>query len=143
VADKDYTFGLAINARAPDNRFDYRLSARAKAVIHLETGESVQYIDRQQVRACPVRDLSASGLRLWSACSLPVGAFLPAVIHLVEGQPDYHLMLEIVWCKPEQADLADASVPPTGYLAGCRVLESGGTEAVEWLEAIAMAMLKA
>ena len=69
MADKDYTFGLAINARAPDNRFDYRLSARAKAVIHLETGESVQYIDRQQVRACPVRDLSASGLRLWSACS--------------------------------------------------------------------------
>jgi hypothetical protein len=87
-----------------------------------------------------VRDLSASGLRLWSAYSLPVGAFVPAVIHLVDGQPDYHLMLEIVWCEPE---LADASEPPTGYLAGCRVLESGGTETVEWLEAVAMAMLKA
>ena len=140
MADKDYTFGLANDARSPDNRFDYRLCARAKAVIHLETGESGQYTDRKQVLACPVRDLSASGLRLWSAYSLPVGAFVPAVIHLVDGQPDYHLMLEIVWCEPE---LADASEPPTGYLAGCRVLESGGTEAVEWLEAVGMAMLKA
>ena len=61
MADKDYTFGLAIDARAPDNRFDYRLSARAKTVIHLETGESVQYTDRQQVRACPVRDLPHLG----------------------------------------------------------------------------------
>jgi hypothetical protein len=140
VADKDYIFGLANDARSPDNRFDYRLCAQAKAVIHLETAESVQYTDRKQVLACPVRDLSASGLRLWSAYSLPVGAFVPALIHLVDGQPDYHLTLEIVWCEPE---LVEASEPPTGYLAGCRVLESGGTEAVEWLEAVAMAMLKA
>lgn|GEM_PF-2467120 len=142
MADKDYTFGLVNGARDIDNRFDYRLSARANAVIHLETGESVQYTD-QQVRACPVRDLSASGLRLWSADSLPVGALVPAVIHLVEGQSDYPLMLEIVWCTPELASSADPSAPPTGYLAGCRVLESDGKEAVKWLEAVAMAMLKA
>ena len=143
MADKDYTFGRVDDALALDNRFDYRLSARAKAVIHLETGESVQYTDQQQVRACPVRDLSASGLRLWSADSLPVGALVPAVIHLVECQPDYPLMLEIVWCRPELASSTDSSEPPTGYLAGCRVLESDGKEAVKWLEAVAMAMLKA
>ena len=143
MADNDYTFGSANGTRDIDKRFDYRLSARANAVIHLETGDSVQYPDRQQVRACPARDLSASGLRLWSAYSLPVGALVPAVIHLVEGQPDYQLMLEIVWCKPERADSSDSSAPPTGYLAGCRVLESGGTEAVDWLEAVAKAMLKA
>lgn len=140
MADQEYTFGLGDEAQALDNRFDYRLSARAKAVIHLETGELVQYDDRQQVCACPVRDLSASGLRLWSASSLPVGALVPAVVDLVEGQPDYQLMLEIVWCKPVPAG---PEMPPTGYLAGCRVLESGGTEAVEWLEAVAAAMLKA
>lgn len=143
MADKDYTFGTVNDALGLDNRFDYRLSARAKAVIYLETDESEQYTDPQQVRACPVWDLSASGMRLWSACSLPVGAFVPAVVHLVEGQPDYQLMLEIVWCRPEPLFLAGSSEPITGYLTGCRVLESGGTEAVEWLEAVAMAMLKA
>ena len=143
MADKDYTFGLAEDALALDNRFDYRLSARAKAVIHLETGESVQCSDRQQVRTCPVRDLSASGLRLWSADSLPVGALVPAVIHLVDGQPNYSLMLEIVWCRSELAYSSDSSESPTGYLAGCRVLESGGADAEEWLQAVAMAMLKA
>ena len=143
MADKDYTFGRVNDALALDNRFDYRLSARAKAVIHLETDESVQHTDQQQVRACPVRDLSASGLRLWSADSLPVGALVPAVIHLVECQPDYPLMVEIVWCTRELASSADSSEEAIGYLAGCRVLESDGKEAVKWLEAVAMAMLKA
>jgi hypothetical protein len=143
MADKDYTFGSVNGTRDIDKRFDYRLSARANAVIHLETGESAEYTDQQQVRSCPVRDLSASGLRLSSAHLLPVGAIVPAVIHLMEGQPDYQLMLEIVWCKPEPATSSDLSQPHTGYLVGCRVLESGGTEAEEWLEAVAMAMLKA
>lgn len=143
MADRDYAFGLTDDALTADNRFDYRLSARANAVIYLEVGESVPYTGQQQVQACPVRDLSASGLRLWSVRLLPVGALVPAVINLVEGQPNYHLMLEIVWCMPERVKPADSKELPTGYLAGCRVLESGGTESVEWLEAVAMAMLNA
>ncbi len=139
MVDEHYTFGSQDPSLSHDNRFDYRLSARAKAIIKFEVDEPSAPGAAPQHHTFPIVDLSASGLSLWSARTLPVGALVPALIQLGDSQPDYQLMLEIVWCRraPHAADCV------SGFLAGCRVLEADGNATVEWLEAVATAMLKA
>lgn len=143
MVDEHYTFGSQKDGQDHDNRFDYRLTARARAIIELNVDELSAPGAAQQTHSLPIVDLSASGLSLWSTRTLSVGALMPAIIKLGDGQPDYKLMLEIVWCRPASADATNATNGNSGYLLGCRVIEADGNATVEWLEAVAAAMLNA
>jgi len=134
MTDKDYSFGYEeIHPSGPDNRADYRLAARALAVLELES-DTPAYAGDSGMPArkleCRIRDLSASGLSLLASEPLTKGALIPAQVYLTPGANALGLMLEIVWCRPES----------TGFLSGARILESDDTACVEWMEAVASAL---
>ncbi len=134
MADMDYSFGSGdVSPSGPENRADYRLTARAVAVLELESGTpgvaGGKAIPARKLE-CRIRDLSASGLCVLSTEPLTAGALVPAQVSLSAATEAYSLMVEIVWCRPEAA----------GFLSGIRILESDDTACVEWLEAVARAL---
>lgn len=137
MIDADYEFGKTGQERPiPDNRADYRLTATARVTLELESvvpgvgaGHSgAEEAGRELV--CRIRDISASGLSLYSREPLSLGALLPATVALGEPLQRFSLMLEVVWCRPSES----------GFLIGAQILQSDGTEYVEWVEAVAIAM---
>jgi hypothetical protein len=131
MADNDYSFGTRDDPPVDqDNRADYRLTARARAVLELESGlpEAATFQARELV--CGIRDISASGLCLFSAEPLSLGALLPASVFLGNHAEPFGLMVEVVWCRPSESS----------FLVGARIIESDETAYVEWVEAVASAM---
>ncbi len=137
MTDSDYDFGSAAHDRqVPDNRADYRLTATARATLELESsmpasdgaGPGLENGGRELV--CRIRDISARGMSLFSREPLSLGALLPATVTLGEPSRHFSLMLEVVWCRPSA----------TEFLVGAQILQSDGTEYVEWVEAVAIAM---
>lgn len=137
MADTDYSFGNRdMGPAGPENRADYRLTARAVAVLELESDTPALSGGTglpERKLECRIRDLSTSGLSLLSGEPLTPGALIPALVKLTPTAEGLSLVVEIVWCRPE----------PPGYLAGVRILESDGTACVEWMEAVASALTQA
>ncbi len=107
MADNDYTFGTRNEPPfEKDNRADYRLTARARAVLELESG-------LPEEETPEARD-----------------ALLPASVSLGNHNEPFTLMVEVVWCRPNES----------GFLVGVRIIESDETAYVEWVEAVASAM---
>ena len=131
MEDTDYSFGSAdIAPSGPENRADYRLTAKAVAVLELESGSpDVEGGESTPARklACRIRDLSVSGLSLFSTEELTPGALVPAQVTLTSSSQALGLMVEIIWCRRELS----------GFLTGVRILESDDTACVEWVEAVA------
>lgn len=134
MTENDYSFGTQHEPHIDqDNRADYRLTARARVILELESGppgtpEAASSADKELV--CGIRDISAGGLCLFSAEPVSLGALLPAMVFLGNhGQP-FRLMVEVVWCRPHES----------AFLVGVRIIESDETAYVEWVEAVAKAM---
>ncbi len=137
MTDTDYSFGNRdMGPSGPENRADYRLTARAVAVLELESDTPAlaggKGLPARKLE-CRIRDLSTSGLSLLSTEALTPGALIPAMVMLTPTAEPLSLMVEIVWCRPESP----------GFLAGLRILESDGTACVEWMEAVASALAQA
>jgi hypothetical protein len=132
MTDTDYSFGtLDEDSQGPDNRSDYRLIARAKATLELESptpGIAGAEVGRNLV--CSIRDISAQGLCLFSREALSVGALLPALVSLDHHSEPFRLTVEVVWCQPDSSE----------FLVGAKILRSDETAYVEWVEAVASAM---
>lgn len=131
MADNDYSFGTQDEPRIDqDNRADYRLTARARAILELESGVPEQAGSEARELVCGIRDISAGGLCLSSGEPLSLGALLPARVLLGNHDEPFGLMVEVVWCRPHES----------GFLVGGRIIESDETAYVEWMEAVALAM---
>ena len=134
MTDNDYNFGTQHEPRLDqDNRADYRLTARARAILELESGppgmpEDAAFGGKELV--CGIRDISAGGLCLFSAEPLSLDALLPAMVFLGNHDQPFRLMVEVVWCRPHES----------AFLVGLRIIESDETAYVEWVEAVARAM---
>ncbi|NMT63713.1 PilZ domain-containing protein [Marinobacter orientalis] len=133
MSDIDYSFGDRDDSPASgDNRSEYRLTARAKVTLELESsvpddaGESIERLLVSQTS-----DLSATGIRLVSSEPLTRQAILSALVSLEEVSEPFRLIVEVVWCRPDDAG---------GWLVGLQILASDDTAYLEWVEAIARAM---
>lgn len=134
MKDTDYTFGTVDEPTAgPDNRMQYRLTARARVTLELEAsfpgGEHVPSTPRREM-ICEIRDISTNGLCLISSEPLSSGALYPATVALGAQAEPFVLTLEVVWCSADGRE----------YLVGGRIVESDQTAYVEWIEAVANAM---
>lgn len=131
MAENDYSFGTQKEPQVDqDNRANYRLTARARALLELESGLPGEAPADNRVLVCGIRDISAGGLCLTTAEPLSLDALLPAKVFLGNHREPFLLMVEVVWCRPhEQA-----------FLVGVRIIESDETAYVEWVEAVASAM---
>jgi len=131
MADNDYSFGTRNDPPADqDNRADYRLTARARAILELESGLPEDSGSEARELVCGIRDISAGGLCLSSSEPLSLDALLPAKVFLGNHDEPFGLMVEVVWCRPNES----------GFLVGVRIIESDETAYVEWMEAVASAM---
>jgi hypothetical protein len=131
MADNDYSFGTRNEPPVDqDNRADYRLTARARAVLELESGLPEEASTEERELVCGIRDISTSGLCLTSDEPLSLGALLPASVLLGNHAEPFSLMVEVVWCRPNESS----------FLVGARIIESDETAYVEWVEAVASAM---
>ena len=134
MIDNDYEFGNPDHSgQGPDHRTDYRLTATARATLELESevpGLTSAERGGSHELACRIRDISARGMCLFSKEPLSLGALLPASVSLGNHREPFRLMVEVVWCRPNQSE----------FLAGVQILESDDTAYVEWLDAIALAM---
>ncbi|HTN32856.1 MAG TPA: PilZ domain-containing protein [Marinobacter sp.] len=131
MADTDYSFGnLDESPQEPDNRSDYRLTARAKAILELESQVPGTDTDGGRNEECRIRDISAQGMSLLSRESLPVGALLSALVLLDHHSEPFKLTVEVIWCQPDGSR----------FLVGVKILESDETAYVEWVEAVASAL---
>jgi hypothetical protein len=135
MTDTDYNFGNPDeDTRGPDNRSDYRLTARAMAMLELESqvpGTETEPDNDGRTLNCRIRDISAQGLCLFAREPLPVGALLPALVSLDHHADPFRLMLDVVWCQPDGSE----------FLVGVKIQESDETAYVEWVEAVASAMV--
>jgi hypothetical protein len=135
MTDTDYNFGNPDeDTRGPDNRSDYRLTARAKATLELESqvpGVENDADNAGRTLDCNIRDISAQGLCLFTREPLPVGALLPALVSLNQTAGTFRLTVDVVWCQPDGPE----------FLVGVKILESDETAYVEWVEAVASAMV--
>lgn len=135
MTDTDYNFGNPDeDTQGPDNRSDYRLTARAKAILELESqvpGAETEPGNGGRTLNCRIRDISAQGLCLFTQEPLPVGALLPALVSLDQHADPFRLAVDVVWCQPDSSE----------FLVGVRIQESDETAYVEWVEAVASAMV--
>lgn len=132
MSDNDYRFGTPDDALAgQDNRADYRLTARACAILELES-PSPETPGPQGLRelVCQIRDISAGGLCLLSPEPLSLGALLPADVAFGRYEDRFRLAVEVVWCRPSESE----------FLVGVHIIESDETAYVEWVEAVAEVM---
>ncbi|KMQ74518.1 PilZ domain-containing protein [Marinobacter subterrani] len=134
MTDKEYSFGTQNEPHIDrDNRSDYRLTARAQAILELESGLPGVAEDTGssgQELVCQIRDISAGGLCLFSAEPVSLDALLPAMVFLGNHSQPFRLMVDVVWCRPQD----------NAFLVGVRIIESDETAYVEWVEAVAAAM---
>lgn len=131
MADNDYSFGTQNEPPVDqDNRADYRLTARARAVLELESGSPEGVEDDERKLVCGIRDISVSGLCLTSDEPLSLGALLAASVYLGNHAEPFMLMVEVVWCRPNELC----------FLVGVRIIESDDTAYVEWAEEVASVM---
>ena len=133
MTDIDYSFGQREELPGGrDNRTDYRLTARAQAVLELETDPPAganEETPRRQL-ACRIRDISARGLSLYSPEPITIGALLPVAVSLGNHPEPFRLMMEVVWCRPNDS----------AFLVGGQIIDSDDTAYVEWLDAVAKAL---
>ncbi len=131
MADTEYRFGTGNEPRIDEeNRADYRLTARARAILEPESSLPEETASGARELVCSIRDISAGGLCLSSAEPLSLDALLPANVLLGNHSEPFGLMVEVVWCRPHES----------GFLIGVRIIESDETDYVEWVEAVASAM---
>lgn len=135
MIDDDHGFGLEDELPSgKDLREDYRLTARARAWILLESAEpesEPSTLDGVSDRLeCQVRDISARGISLLCEASLSIGSILVAEVSLGEHAEHFRLSVEVMWCREAE----------WGYLIGVRVLESDETDYLDWIEAVARAL---
>ena len=135
MIDDDYGFGIEDDLPSgKDLREDYRLTARARAWILLESAEpesEPSTLDGVSDRLeCQVRDISARGISLLCEASLSIGSILVAEVSLGEHAEHFRLSVEVMWCREAE----------WGYLIGVRVLESDETDYLDWIEAGARAL---
>lgn len=134
MTDNDYSFGTQHEPHIEqDNRADYRLTARARVVLELESGPpgtAEDALSADQELVCGIRDISAGGLCLFSADPVSLDALLPAMVFLANHDQPFRLMVEVVWCRPHES----------AFLVGVRIIESDETAYIEWVEAVAKAM---
>ncbi|MBW0146343.1 PilZ domain-containing protein [Marinobacter arenosus] len=132
MSNADYDFWASDQRlESADNRSDYRLTATARATLELESevpGHGPE--SRGRALVCRIRDISARGMCLLSKEPLSLGALLPASVFLGTHPEPFALMVEVVWCRPNQSE----------FLVGTQIIESADTAYVEWLEAVASAM---
>lgn len=134
MTDTDYEFGTPEQTtQGPENRTDYRLTATARATLELESTEPGLEADSDgqgRELVCRIRDISVRGMSLFSREPLSLGALLPAAVSLGNHPEPFSLMVEVVWCRPNESE----------FLVGAKILESDDTAFVEWVEAVASAM---
>ena len=133
MSDLDYQFGRKEDiSDNQDNRSDYRLTARAKAVLELEAVLPEQGDDAGDGRqlVCNIRDISASGLCLSVSEPVSIGALLPVTVTLSSVGEPFRLTVEVIWCRPNDG----------AFLVGMHIIESDDTAYIEWVDAIARAM---
>ncbi|KAA1175137.1 PilZ domain-containing protein [Marinobacter salinexigens] len=134
MSDTDYGFGNTNEASVrAESRREYRLTVRAIAMLEMEASDPEGSGEGTQGRAihCRIRDISAAGFSLYCDEPLTEGALLPVTIDLDNPVAPIGLMVEVVWCCPDEA----------AFLAGLHIVESDGTGYVEWVEAVASAMV--
>lgn len=127
---RDYT--LEGGSTLPDQRTEYRLTGRARVTLELEAADSVSGLEGRQLVSYTT-DLSANGIRLTTSEELPLQALLPTAVVLDGSDTVFNLTGEVVWCNAQDA---------SSWAVGLKILESDGTSFVEWIEAVAAAMVQ-
>lgn len=120
--------------REQDKRSEYRLSGRASVLLELEAADPDDG-DHGQPRTLTAQthDLSATGMRIITAEPVTLGAILPIQVQLAGDDARYQLIAEVVWCERRSS---------AHYAVGLNVLDSDGSSFVDWMDAVARAMVQ-
>lgn len=133
ISQPDLTAGPERTA-GPDKRSEYRLSGRAGVVLELEAVDPETEGQAQpRTLTAQTHDLSATGMRVMTAEALTPGAILPAQVQLAGNEVRYQLIVDVVWCEHRR----DGQ-----YAVGLKVLDSDGSSFMDWMEAVARAMIQ-
>lgn len=125
-----YAFGSDELNPDREQRDEYRLVGRASVTLELESAEPGE---AGQARVAPAEssDVSPGGLRVITRESLTPGALLPAGIRLHGAGEACSLTVEVVWCRP---------VDDGCWQSGLKILETGDSDYLAWMDAVAGAM---
>lgn len=117
-----------------DKRLEYRLSGRARVTLELEAADPADGDNGQnRTLTAPTHDLSVTGMRIIAAEALTLGAILPIQVLLAGDEQPYQLIAEVVWCERRG---------PLQYATGLKVLDSDDTSFMDWIDAVARAMIE-
>ena len=131
MTQKDpYAFGNNEPDSDHDQRDEFRLVGRASVTLELE---SVAPGEGGQARVAPAEsyDVSSGGLRLVTGEPLTEGALLPASIRLQDAGEACALTVEVIWCR---------AVDDGRWQSGLRILYTGDSDYLAWMDAVARAM---
>lgn len=118
------------SADKPDQRGEYRLTARATVVLELES--AMPDGSRPALtETCHTQDLAVSGLGVQLSHRPETGALLPMEVWFDGGARSYRLMAEVIWSRQRQDQ---------NWAVGLSVLGSDGAALVDWMDAVARAM---
>lgn len=125
-----YEFGNAELDPEQDQRQEFRLVGRAHVTLELEAAEPGG-ADEARLADASSSDVSPGGLRLTTDEALPPGALLPAKIQLPGAPEPCLLTVEVIWCQPTGTDR---------WQSGLKILDTGDSDYLGWMEAMARAM---
>ncbi|GGY82245.1 PilZ domain-containing protein [Marinobacter zhanjiangensis] len=131
MINKDpYAFGD--NELDPDHeqRDEFRLVGRASVSLELESAEPGE-VGQARVAPAESSDVSPGGLRLITREPLTEGALLPASISLQGEVAACALTVEVIWCR---------AVNDGRWQSGLRILDTGDSEYLAWMDGVARAM---
>lgn len=125
-----YAFGTDELDPDQDQRDEFRLVGRASVALELESAEPDGQVPARIAHA-ESSDVSPGGLRVVTSEALTPGALLPASIRLQGAAEDCALTVEVVWCRPTEGDR---------WQSGLKILETGDSDYLDWMDAVARAM---
>lgn len=131
MTEPNYRFGEQPETET-EQRNEFRLTGRARVWLQMEAPDPGNEAEGRWL-ACEGHDFSATGLRVCTDETLPVGALVVGIVQLARpgGRADYTLTLETIWCQDDGHGR---------YRSGLHVVDSDDTSLPEWLEAVADAM---
>lgn len=133
MSQQDYSFGADDGQGVDhDQRSEFRLTGRATLTLELETPEPGESPAPGARLVCHTHDLSVNGARVFTEEALTVGALLPVTIALAGAGGSHDLMVEVIWTE----------VRDGRWVSGLRVVPSDDSSYIEWVDAMARAMIQ-
>lgn len=133
MSQQDYSFGAEpSDGIDQDQRSEFRLTGRATLTLEVEAPEPGEGPDPGSRLVCQTHDLSVNGARVFTDEALTVGALLPVTVTLAGAGGSHDLIMEVVWSEVRSAR----------WVSGLKVMPSDDTPYIEWVDAMARAMVQ-